>query len=202
MRERQVVVRVQGNEEIIMSVSDIGLIGEHNWENVCAAIMAAKTLGVDNPPIVAAVKSFSGLEHRLEFVADKQGVRYYNDSIATTPESTIAAIQAFEQPKIIILGGSSKQSDFASLAEVIRNSSSVKAIIGWGQEWPRIKQALGQTPIQLMENCQTMDAAMAEIKKLAVAGDVVLLSPACASFGMFKDYKDRGRQFKAAVERL
>jgi UDP-N-acetylmuramoylalanine--D-glutamate ligase len=130
------------------------------------------------------------------------GVKYYNDSISTTPESAIAAIKAFDQPKILILGGSSKRSDFTELGKVICESNSIKAIIGIGDEWPNIKQAIGVTQIRLIENCQTMPEIIAAIQSSATSGDVVILSPACASFGLFKDYKDRGQQFKDAIETL
>lgn len=197
-----IIVRLNGTEESIMPVSEIGLVGQHNWENVCAAILAAKVLQIDNGHIVSAVKAFKGLEHRLEFVREVNGVKYYNDSISTTPESAIAAIRAFSQPKILILGGSSKHSDFTELGKVIRESDSIKAIIGIGDEWPNIKQAIGVTQIRLIENCQTMPEIIAAIQSSAASGDVVILSPACASFGLFKDYKDRGQQFKQAVAKL
>jgi UDP-N-acetylmuramoylalanine--D-glutamate ligase len=202
VKNDQIVVRLNSLEEIIMSVNDIGLVGRHNWENVCAAIMAAKVLGIDNEHIVASTRAFKGLEHRLEFVREVEGVRYYNDSISTTPESAIAAIRAFDQPKILILGGSSKHSDFTELGTIIKNSHSIKAIIGIGDEWNNIKQSIGQTQIPLIEDCQTMPEIIGAAQKLVVSGDVVILSPACASFGLFQDYKDRGKQFKEVVEKL
>ncbi len=201
VKNNLLIVQLGGQEEIYMAASDFGLVGQHNWENICAAVMAAKVLGRSDQAIISTIKKFAGLEHRLEFVEEKSGVRYYNDSISTTPESAIAALQAFPQPKIIILGGSSKQSDFTQLADVIK-TSQVKAIIGIGQEWTHIKEVLGSTDIQLIEGLETMNDIVAACAQTAAAGDVVLLSPACASFGMFHDYKDRGHQFKDAVKAL
>ncbi|MFH0873835.1 MAG: UDP-N-acetylmuramoyl-L-alanine--D-glutamate ligase [Candidatus Komeilibacteria bacterium] len=196
-----IMMRLGQTEEKIMPVADIALVGQHNWENVCPAILAAKLIGIDNKFIIDAIKKFQGLEHRLEFVAEKRGVKYYNDSISTTPESTIAAIKSFSQPKILILGGSSKQSDFSLLAQTIKEND-VRAIIGVGQEWPRIKEVLWNTTSHLIENLTTMEEIVEAARKAAKPGYVVLLSPACASFGLFKDYKDRGRQFKEAVDKL
>ena len=201
VKNNLLIVQFDGQEEIYMAASDFGLVGQHNWENICAAVMAARALGRSDQAIISTIKKFSGLEHRLEFVAEKSGVRYYNDSISTTPESAIAALQAFDQPKIIILGGSSKQSDFTQLAEVIK-TSNVKVVVGIGQEWQRIKEAIGPTNIQLIEGLETMTDVVAACARTAAAGDVVLLSPACASFGMFHDYKDRGHQFKDGVKAL
>ncbi len=202
VRDGSFIVQLNGVEESIMPVSDISLVGQHNWENVCAAILTAKVLQIDNEHIISAVKAFKGLEHRLEFVSEVNGVKYYNDSISTTPESAIAAIKAFDQPKVLILGGSSKHSDFTELGKVIQTSSSIKAIIGIGDEWMNIKQAIGVTKIQLIEGCQTMAEIMSAMQKIATSGDVVILSPACASFGLFTDYKDRGRQFKEGVSQI
>ncbi len=200
VRDGNVIVKLNDFEESILPVSEIGLVGQHNWENVCAAVLAAKVLQIDNEHIVLAIKAFKGLEHRLEFVREVNGVKYYNDSISTTPESAIAAVKAFDQPKILILGGSSKHSDFTELGKVIRDSDSIKAIIGIGDEWQNIKQVIGMSQIQMIEDCQTMSQIIIAVQKIVTSGDVVILSPACASFGLFKNYKDRGLQFKDAVK--
>jgi UDP-N-acetylmuramoylalanine--D-glutamate ligase len=184
-------------KEQICATSDLRIPGEHNWENVGAAITVAKLLKIPNATIAKTLRQFKGLEHRLEFVAEKNGVRYYNDSYATTPETTIAAIRAFpNKQKILILGGSSKQSDFRELGKVISKSKSIKAIISIGIEWPRINAHIHAKNIQIIEGCKDMKAIMSSVKKIAKPGDIVLLSPACASFGMFKNYSDRGIQFK------
>jgi len=176
--------------------------GEHNWENACAAIAVAKILRVPNTVITKALASFNGLEHRLEFVAKKNGVRYYDDSYATTPETSIAAIAAFKKPEVVILGGSYKGSNFTNLGKIISGSKNIKAIIGIGVEWPRIKKQIHNSHIKLIEGCKNMSAIVKAAAKITQPGDVVILSPACASFGMFKNYSDRGEQFKTMVKKL
>jgi UDP-N-acetylmuramoylalanine--D-glutamate ligase len=134
--------RLKGNVEKIIDTKDIALPGVHNRENVCAAVMAASLAGVSVGAIQKVVKTFRGLEHRLEFVADVNGVAYYDDSFSTTPETAIAAIQAFEAPKVLILGGSTKASDFSAFVQTIVESKQIRGIIGIGVEWQRIKVEL------------------------------------------------------------
>ncbi len=189
----------------VIPTQDILLPGKHNFENVCAASMAAFLAGVETPKIAAVLKEFKGLEHRLELVRIFNGVAYYDDSFSTTPETAIAAIEAFDEPKILILGGSSKKSDFTELGRVIRDSNSIKAIIGIGEEWPQIKLKIKNEKlkmIKVIERCKDMYEIVQRAREIAEIGDVVVLTPACASFGMFKNYKDRGNQFKDQVLKL
>jgi len=192
------------NDEEIIHTKDILLPGKHNLENVCAAVMAAKLAGVSTSSIVHVLKTFKGLEHRLELVAEVKGVKYYDDSFSTTPETAIAAIEAFKNPKIIILGGSGKGSDFSELGKIISESDSIKAIIGVGPEWHRIKKELRikNYEARIIEGCKNMQEIVQKAAEIAKPGDIVLLSPACASFDMFKNYKDRGDQFKKEVRKL
>jgi UDP-N-acetylmuramoylalanine--D-glutamate ligase len=192
----------KNKKEEICKTDILKIPGEHNFENVGAAITVAKILGVKNKTIENVLSKFRGLEHRLEFVAEKNGVKYYDDSYATTPETSIAAIKAFTEPKILILGGSSKNSDFSELGKLISESKSVKAIIGIGEEWKNIKSNIKNKDIKFIENCNNMEEIVKSAEKNAEKGDVVLLSPACASFGMFKNYSDRGNQFKQIVRNL
>lgn len=196
-----IILRKNGNDEVVIKTAELRLPGKHNYENICAAAMAAKLAGVGIKDIASVLKSFKGLEHRLELVREVNGVSYYDDSFSTTPETTIAAIQAFEVPEILILGGSSKNSDFSTLGKVIRTTENIKAIIGIGEEWERIKEEIGdkEKVIMVIEGANDMQKIVQAASKIAKKGDVVLLSPACASFGMFKNYKDRGNQFKEAV---
>ncbi len=196
-----VVVRRNDNDDEIIKISEIALPGKHNLENICAAVMAARLAEVSTKYIVHVLQTFTGLPHRLELVAEKKGVQYFDDSFSTTPETAIAAIESFDQPKILILGGSSKGSDFMQLGKVIRESDSIKAIIGFGDEWEEIKASIGNLTKQglFIEGATSMPQIVKAAAKLAQKGDVVLLSPACASFDMFKDYKDRGEQFKKEV---
>lgn len=202
----KVIIRKNGSDTEIIKTKDIMLPGKHNLENVCAAVMAANLAEVGTKHIVDVLKTFKGLEHRLELVRELHGVRYYDDSFSTTPETAIAAIEAFEEPKILILGGSSKGSDFTELGKLIRESESIKAIIGIGEEWFRIKEEVGiknqESRIKIIEDAPDMHTIVQAAAEVAAKGDVVLLSPGCASFGMFKNYKDRGNQFKEAVASL
>jgi UDP-N-acetylmuramoylalanine--D-glutamate ligase len=199
-----VILRQSGKDTGIIDTKDIVLPGKHNWENVCAAVMAATLAGVSKEKIVAVLKTFKGLEHRLELVATVRGVRYYDDSFSTTPETAQAAIEAFADPEVLILGGSSKNSDFTLLGEVIGKAENIKAIIGIGQEWERMREqfSISKFPFPIYEGCNNMEEIVSKAAEIAEPGDVVLLSPACASFDMFKNYKDRGDQFKKAVKTL
>ena len=220
--------------ETIIDIKDILLPGKHNLENVCAAVMAATIVGVSKENIVKVLKTFKGLEHRLELIGEVNGVKYYDDSFSTTPETAIAAIEAFKSPEILILGGSSKGSDFTELGHVINNAKNIKAIIGIGKEWHKIKSKINPSTtlrarnqkskiigvnkhleggrmdsfevdsmaIIGIEGCRSMQEIVQAAVKIARPGDVVLLSPACASFDMFKNYKDRGEQFKEQVLKL
>lgn len=212
----------QAQAEKIVDTSEILLPGKHNLENVCAAVMAAILAGVSKENIASVLKTFKGLEHRLELVGEVNGVRYYDDSFSTTPETAIAAIQAFQQPEILILGGSSKGSDFSELGRVIYKAKNIRAIIGIGAEWERIKERIqlvyssseersdesrsssrqARTIPLMIEDAENMKQVVVAASRVAQKGDVVLLSPACASFGMFTNYKERGEQFKKEVESL
>jgi UDP-N-acetylmuramoylalanine--D-glutamate ligase len=187
--------------ETIIPVNKIFIPGKHNWENVCAAVATAKILGIANSSIVRIIELFKGLPHRIEFVREVGEVRYYDDSFSTVPETAIAALEAFDEPKVLILGGSSKNSDFTELGNVIASCKSLRAIIGIGKEWIRIKEAVGYqlSAISVVENCKNMKEIIEVAHDVAKPGDVVLLTPACASFDMFKNYKDRGEQFKKIV---
>jgi len=181
-------------------VGRLQLKGPHNLENVCAAILAARSAGASDDAIKKALADFKGLEHRLEFIAEKDGIKFYNDSFSTTPETAIAAIKSFTEPLILILGGSSKNSDFSELGKTVDETKNIKAIILVGEEGQKIHSTLHPEPSTLiLEGAKNIAEIFGQIKSVAQKGDVVLLSPACASFDMFKNYKDRGEQFKEAV---
>lgn len=190
--------------ESIIPTSNIQLAGRHNWENVAAALTVAKIIGVELGVIVKTIAQFRGLEYRLEKIAEIKGVKYYNDSFSTTPETAIAAIEAFDQPEILILGGSSKGSDFTRLGQVICEASNIKAIIGIGAEWPRIKNSITcqLSKTRIIEGRADMEQIVKAAYSVAEAGDVVILSPGCASFDMFVNYKHRGGEFKKYVQAL
>ncbi len=191
-------------DEFICETSQVLLPGKHNLENVLPAITVAKIYDIPNETIGLVLESFKGLEHRLELVREINGVKYFDDSFSTTPETAIAAIKAFDSSKILILGGSSKKSDFKELGKIISEDKNIKAIIGIGEEWKRIKQEISDPNHRmiLIEGAKNMQQVVLAASKIAKTGDVVLLSPACASFDMFKNYKERGEKFKEEVKKL
>ncbi len=184
--------------EPFVTVQEVALRGLHNYMNIMAAILAAHYAGVEEHDIKEVLKNFSGVEHRLEFVRELNGVRFVNDSKATTVESLYFALQSFEQPIVLIAGGKDKGSDFTKLNETIRER--VKALVLIGAAAEKMQAAWqGLKPIYREE---TLQKAVERAYQLAQPGEVVLLSPACASFDMFQDFEDRGRQFKQIVNRL
>lgn len=189
--------------QTICDISDIKLLGQHNWQNVCAATTVAWQITQDTAAIRSAITSFSGMEYRLELVRELNGVRYYNDSFGTTPETAIVAIQAFSEPKVLILGGSDKGADYNDLADAVCDSN-IRTIIAIGDTGPVIADLIRgkQSDVKIIDGLSTMNEIVAEAQKQAQTGDVVLLSTGSASFGLFKNYKDRGDQFNAAVSSL
>ena len=190
----------------ICSTSHLRLPGAHNLENACAAMSAVTELPitVTDEQYAAGLESFTGLPHRLKFVAEKNGVKYYDDSISTTPGSAIAALKAFTEPKILILGGSDKGAEYAELAQEIARQQ-MRAVIVNGANASEIAEILCKENV----SCQIVQLEMVSMPMVvetaanqAQSGDVVILSPAAASFDMFKSYNDRGEQFVTAVENL
>jgi UDP-N-acetylmuramoylalanine--D-glutamate ligase len=196
------------NETEIIHKSEIKLLGEHNLQNVCAAVTAVWfTLSeVEEPARLEAIRSvlstFSGLEHRLEFVRELNNVKYYDDSFGTTPGTAIVAANAFAVPKVMILGGSDKGLGFDEMAAQLAHSN-LRHVITVGATGPKIAQLLRDKGFNsITEGLTTMPGMVEAAAKAAQPGDVVLLSTGCASFGLFSDYKDRGNQFKQAVKLL
>lgn len=187
----------------ICHVNELKLLGEHNWQNACAAVTAVWQAGAqDTTAIRSVLTTFSGLEHRIEFVRDVNGVAYYDDSFGTTPETAIVAIQAFKQPKILILGGSDKGVQFDELAKTVA-ANNVRHVVLIGETASAIEAALRNNGFtNVARGGETMPDIVHTAAELAKKGDIVLLSTGCASFGLFKDYKDRGNQFKLAVGAL
>jgi len=190
------------NEQKICSVNTLRIIGTHNLDNACAAIDAVWGVTSDIAAIERGLHAFNGLPHRLQFVREVGGVKYYDDSIATTPSSAIAALRTFRGPKVIILGGSSKGSDFSELA-IELTQHDVRAIL-IGDEANNIAEACksaGFLNYEIINNPKMVDV-VSLAKSLSSPSGVVLLSPASASFGLFANYVDRGEQFAAAVRAL
>jgi len=202
--DKDFIVSVTNGWTTIAQLSDIKIPGEHNLQNICAAVAVSGVLEISPSVVQKAVTSFKGLSHRLEFVAEKGGARFYNDSASTIPETATAAIKSFKNPKILILGGSSKKSDFTQLVRTIAEED-VKAVILIGEEAGRIKESIhksGRFSGQIIEDLKDMKDVVEKAHDSAKKGDVVLLSPGCASFDMFTNYKDRGDQFKRAVFKI
>lgn len=186
----------------ICSTDEIKLLGAHNWQNVCAAVTAIWQVSQDVEAIRQVLTSFSGMEHRLELARELRGVKYYDDSFGTTPETAKVAIEAFTQPKIVILGGRTKGIPFDPLGPVVAGNN-VKKVIAIGETGPEIAKALQAAGYdKIIKGEKTIDKIVKQAQDLAEAGDVVLLSPACTSFDMFDNYADRGDKFKQAVLRL
>ncbi len=182
----------------LMNVDEMILRGKHNYMNAMAAALAAGNAKVPVEAIRRTLKTFAGVEHRLEFVTEKEGVKYINDSKATTVESLSFALQSFREPVVLIAGGKDKGSDFSRLNPLIKEH--VKELILIGDAADKMSKAWqGLKPIH---RPQSFEEAIHTAKDAARPGEVVLLSPACASFDMFKDFEDRGRQFKELVNRL
>lgn len=198
VRNGWIVFRGDQMPQRVMPVSEIGLPGLHNRENVLAATAAARILGVSPARIRSTVRTFSGLEHRLETVATVRGVTFVNDSKATTVDAALKALASFSRPVVLILGGKDKGSDFTPLRRAVRKS--VKSVVLIGAARDKIRASL-QGTVPLLEA-----ATYAEVVRKAFAaaspGDVVLLAPACTSWDMFRDFEERGRVFKREVRRL
>lgn len=180
---------------------DLILRGEHNLENIAAAVGVSKILNINQKIIIETVKNFKGLEHRLEFVKSVNGVEFFNDSFATGPQPTIAAINSFSEEETLILGGSDKGLDYKELGNVINKKENVKNIILIGQIRNQIKKHI-KTKTIFDLGTSDMKSVVKKAFEVTKKGGVVVLSPAAASFDMFQNYKDRGNQFKEAVNCL
>lgn len=176
----------------------IKIPGRHNIENIMASIIAARLCGCSFDVVKSAIEDFKGIPHRIEFVCEKKGVRFYDDSKATNPGAVARAIEAFSQPLILLMGGRDKESDFSPLSSLI--NEKVKELILFGEARDRINQFIGG----IVETSQfaSLKEAAKEAYYRASSGDVVLLSPGCASFDEFSDYRERGRFFKDAVKHI
>lgn len=188
------------NDYEVMSVDDMHLFGNHNYENVMAAIAMTIEAGVPLNIIINVIKDFMGVEHRIEYVRDKNGVTYYNDSKGTNPDSSIKALEAMSRPTILIAGGYDKHSEFDEFIEAFDNK--VKLMVLLGQTADKIEETAVRHGFTNIIKTESLEKAVKICAENAVSGDVVLLSPACASWGMFKNYEERGKLFKEYVNSL
>lgn len=187
------------NEEMKMSIEDFALKGKHNQYNSMAASLVATAMDIKKENIRESLQTFQSLEHRMEPVASIKNVLFINDSKATNVNSTWFALESMEQPTILILGGIDKGNDYTILKELVKEK--VKAIVCMGTENRKIHEAFGDI-VSLMVNTSSAEEAVQAAFHFADKGDAVLLSPGCASFDLFKNYEDRGIQFKQAVKNL
>ncbi len=198
LENNQLVFRQTGQAEVAIPLEKIQLRGRHNLENVAAAVTAARLAGAPPAIILDTVTRFTGVEHRLEMVAEYQGVRFYNDSKATNVDATIKALEAFDSGLVLILGGRDKGSDYTAIRPLLERR--VKAIILLGEASDKIRgQLKGSVP---MHQANSMTEAVHIGFQLAQRGDKVLLAPACASVDMFQNFEHRGKVFKEAVREL
>ncbi|MBO8126669.1 MAG: UDP-N-acetylmuramoyl-L-alanine--D-glutamate ligase [Firmicutes bacterium] len=201
LKDGQVVWVHQGQAEPVLTLAEIPLRGQHNWENVLAAAAVARASGIEASTIREAVREFKPIEHRLEFVREIDGTKYYNDSIATSPARAVAGLRSFEEPVILIAGGYDKKIPFDDFAKEL--PGRVKHLLLLGDTAPAIAKLVDQLPDgpgYTLTN--SLQEAVEKARSLSEPGDVVLLSPACASFDMFPNYRERGRIFKEIVNNL
>jgi UDP-N-acetylmuramoylalanine--D-glutamate ligase len=187
------------SEEMAMSIDDFKIKGKHNQYNSMAASLAATAADIKKESVRDALTTFQSLEHRMETVMSIKGVEFINDSKATNMNSTWYALESMEKPTILILGGVDKGNDYDTIMDLVKEK--VKAIVCLGTDNRKIHEAFGNT-VELMVNTTSAKEAVQAAFHFAEKGDVVLLSPGCASFDLFKNYEDRGTQFKQAVKDL
>ncbi len=187
-------------EEVVVRLEELALPGAHNVENMLAAICVARASGADMEALRHVLRTFSGVEHRLEFVDEINGVKYYNDSKATNPEAASRALDSFSAPIVWIGGGLDRGIDFHELVPLLRRH--VKAVITYGQTAEKLLARAEDAGIIRTKRVDTVIDAVAEAKSIAREGDIVLLSPACASWDMYKSFEERGVLFKQSVHKL
>lgn len=191
-------VTLSGDDQSLIPVSEIQIKGVHNLENAMAASAMALLAQCPVEAVVQALRQFRGLEHRLEFVRELDGVKYFNDSKGTNIGAVVKSLESFQEPLILIAGGRDKAGDFSVLRELV--AKKVRGLVLIGEASGKIKSALGDVAETVF--AEDMMTAVHNARAMAQEGDIVLLSPACASFDMFTDFEDRGRKFKAIIEGL
>ena len=187
------------NGEKVMEIEEIALPGVHNLENILSAMAAAKLSGVDNKAIQEVLRTFTGVKHRLQYVGEISGRKFYNDSKATNILATVNALAAFDAPVILLAGGLDRGNEFDELLPYLKN---VKAMITFGQTAPKLERVGNEAGIKTMKRVDNVDKAVPEAYRYSESGDVILLSPACASWDQYKTFEVRGDIFIEAVHKL
>lgn len=200
IHQNDILFKDDWSEFFIMHVKDIPLKGEHNVENVLAAITIAMLIGVKPSDIRSGIMKFLGVEHRLEFVGTVAGADYYNDSKSTNPTSTIKAIESFQQPVILILGGKDRGSDFTELQQAL-SLSTVTCVVTHGETNTALAAIAEKSGILDVQVCSTVSESVAYAQQKAECQDIVLFSPACAGWGLYKSFEERGHDFKNSIKK-
>lgn len=198
VEEGKLVTVIDGTRSEIVAIGQISIRGNHNLHNSMAATLAAQLLNVAVPSIRATLKNFKGVEHRLEFVREVRGVKYVNDSKATNVDSVWYAVQSFDEPLVLLLGGRDKGNDYSKLHDLVRQR--VKAIVAIGESADTVVEAFSS--LCVVQKAASMEEAVRMANACAVSGETVLLSPACASFDWFDNFEHRGQSFKSIVNAL
>ncbi len=203
VRDGNVIWKLDGQEKVICSANEIRIPGPHNLENALGAVCCAGALGIPAPVIRHSLRTFQGVEHRIEYVRELDGITYYNDSKGTNVDSTLKAVDTMTVPTVIILGGYDKHTSFDPLSRrMLERQEIIREAVLIGDTAPQIEESLRRTGFEHIRHAGSMQEAVEVSRSLAGPGWNVLLSPACASFDMFKDYEERGRVFKEIVNRL
>ena len=197
-----VTARIDGREAEIIPAEDIYIPGRHNLENAMAASALALSMGISRENVARTLRTFKGVEHRIEFVREKDGVRYINDSKGTNCDSTEKAVLALDRPTVLILGGYDKHVSFDGLSSLIKTSPMIRKCVIIGDTAKKIEQSLEKAGYADTVRAGDMEEAVRVSAGLCQEGWNVLLSPACASFDMFRDFEERGRVFKEIVNKL
>ena len=202
VQDGMIILRRAGQEKAVCGVDEVRIPGPHNLENALAASCIACAMDVPPAVIRHSLRTFKGVEHRIEFVRELEGVRYINDSKGTNADSTIKAVQTMQRPTVIILGGYDKHSDFTALAQEMLASPMIREAVLIGDTAPQFEETLKRVGFGRIHRATSFEEAVVRSRALAADGWNVLLSPACASFDMFSDYEERGRVFKQLVKDL
>jgi len=200
VRGEKIIVRLAGVESEVLDIGELAIPGVHNLENALAAVAAAYVMGVVPVVLAQTLRTFAGVEHRLETVAEINGVRYINDSKGTNPEASIKALEAFDRPIVLLAGGRNKGSNFTAFARRVREK--VRVLVLLGECADEIERSAREEGFVAVKRVPGFREAVLEAYRAALPGDVVLLSPACASWDMFRNYEERGNLFKSIVQEL
>ena len=201
VRGGEIIFRLNGTEQTVCRADELKIPGPHNLENALAAVSASMAVGVSAEAAAKALRTFEGVEHRIEFVCETNGIRYINDSKGTNPDSTVKAVEAMTRPTVLMLGGSNKNSDYCPVFEAF--GGRIKAVVAYGFTADQILRDAKKTGYTAIHHCDgTFEDAVNMAHSLAEPGDNVLLSPACASYDMFNHFEERGDRFKEIVRKF